>query len=312
MKTKLLISYHKRAKVFSDTILTPIHLGRALACRQPELHEDAGNNDFMWMCENMLGDDTGDNISTKNPLYNELTAIYWAWKNFDKLGNPDFIGFMHYRRHFVFKKNNKSYFQTAKIDTDYLEKLNYSKQNIENILSSCDFVTNTPHQRTSVYNHYKNAHNISELDTVLQIIDENYPDYNDAAKTYIFGNKAYFYNMFIFPKDIFFRYANWMFDILFKFEKTISVERMFVSERLTGIFFTKLLFEGLTQTCLPTMFITDAKPKFKVAVNQTKENLKYATQKKLGFKNRVYALRPLILFFLPSFVVRAYRNRKAK
>ncbi|MGY0336874.1 DUF4422 domain-containing protein [Limosilactobacillus fermentum] len=24
---------------------------------------------------------TGDNISQKNPTYNERTAIYWGWKN---------------------------------------------------------------------------------------------------------------------------------------------------------------------------------------------------------------------------------------
>lgn len=29
----------------------------------------------------MLGDDTGDNISEKRDMYNELTVQYWAWKN---------------------------------------------------------------------------------------------------------------------------------------------------------------------------------------------------------------------------------------
>ena len=36
----------------------------------------------------------------KNRNINELTALYWAWKNYDKLGNPDYIGLMHYRRQF--------------------------------------------------------------------------------------------------------------------------------------------------------------------------------------------------------------------
>ena len=39
----------------------------------------------------MIGDDTGDNISDKNREYCELTGIYWIWKNYDKLGNPDYI-----------------------------------------------------------------------------------------------------------------------------------------------------------------------------------------------------------------------------
>ena len=29
----------------------------------------------------MLGDDTGDNISAKKDMYSELTVLYWAWKN---------------------------------------------------------------------------------------------------------------------------------------------------------------------------------------------------------------------------------------
>lgn len=38
-------------------------------------------------------DNTGeDNISKYNVYLNEMTMIYWLGKNYDKLGNPDFIG----------------------------------------------------------------------------------------------------------------------------------------------------------------------------------------------------------------------------
>ena len=46
----------------------------------------------------MLHDDEGENISDKNPMYCELTAQYWAWKNLD----ADYYGFCHYRRYFNF------------------------------------------------------------------------------------------------------------------------------------------------------------------------------------------------------------------
>ncbi len=48
----------------------------------------------------MRGDDSGENISEKNPQYCELTPQYWAWKN----ENFDFAGFFHYRRYLSFDR----------------------------------------------------------------------------------------------------------------------------------------------------------------------------------------------------------------
>lgn len=103
---KILVGYHKPAVLLKDDILTPIHLGRALAT---EASKDGAmsQRDYQWMLDNMIGDDTGDNISKENRKYCELTALYWAWKNYDKLGNPDYIGFMHYRRHFILNEKAK-------------------------------------------------------------------------------------------------------------------------------------------------------------------------------------------------------------
>ncbi len=46
-------------------------------------------------------DDTGKNISGKNPYFCELTGLYWAVNNLD----ADYIGLVHYRRHFSTKKH---------------------------------------------------------------------------------------------------------------------------------------------------------------------------------------------------------------
>ena len=53
-------------------------------------------------CEGMMWDDVGENISAENDEDCELTAQYWVWKNYETAGNSEYVGVMHYRRHFVF------------------------------------------------------------------------------------------------------------------------------------------------------------------------------------------------------------------
>ena len=54
-----------------------------------------------WSRENLFFDDSGDNISSKNAVLNEMTSIYWFWKN--RLPADlriKYVGFNHYRRFF--------------------------------------------------------------------------------------------------------------------------------------------------------------------------------------------------------------------
>ena len=107
MNVKILVCYHKKDVLYKSNILVPIHCGRAVAT---EKHKDGQISaaDYDWLLRNTIGDDTGDNISKLNREVNEMTAIYWAWKNYDKLGNPDFIGLCHYRRLFNFADTTKN------------------------------------------------------------------------------------------------------------------------------------------------------------------------------------------------------------
>ena len=50
-----------------------------------------------WCVDHAESDAGGDDISCLNPLLNEMTSIYWFWKNKQL---PDYVGFNHYRRFF--------------------------------------------------------------------------------------------------------------------------------------------------------------------------------------------------------------------
>ena len=79
------VSCHKPTELFESELYQPIQLG-AKEARQ--------------RLEGMIYDDEGENISTLNPMYCEMTAQYYAWKNV----NLKYYGFCHYRRYFNFSK----------------------------------------------------------------------------------------------------------------------------------------------------------------------------------------------------------------
>ena len=71
MTIKIILATHKKYTLPQNYIYLPIRVGKALS------QENYGYQ----------GDDTGDNISNKNPYFCELTALYWGWKNL----NVDYI-----------------------------------------------------------------------------------------------------------------------------------------------------------------------------------------------------------------------------
>lgn len=218
-KVKILVGYHKPAQLLESDILVPIHLGRALAIKSSK--DGAMNkDDYQWMLDNMIGDDTGDNISSLNREFCELTAIYWAWKNYDKLGNPDYIGLCHYRR--LFKPEDIKNAHKYDIVAAY-EKI----------------------KTETIYSQFMNNHWCSCLDEACQLLTENNQSYERIAADYLKAHDGYFYNMFIMKKELFFEYCEFLFRPIMKLHKKIDYSNLtfynqrmpgFIAERLTGIF----------------------------------------------------------------------------
>ena len=67
----IVVATHKKSPMPKDSMYLPLHVGAA-----DKFNEDGTPLDFGYAKDN-----TGDNISTKNPNFGTQTGIYWAWKN---------------------------------------------------------------------------------------------------------------------------------------------------------------------------------------------------------------------------------------
>ena len=240
MKTKLLVCCHNESATGNDLVVTVL-AGAALAGREGVTCDFADND--------------GENISDRNPVYNELTVLYWAWKNYDKLGDPDRIGLMHYRRYFYFDPSVTDVRLRTTVGKEaFAEKARLTEDALGSFFQEGDFICPRPSRRTSVRRHYAMTHRIEDLDLAVSILKKHFPNYAEAADAYLGGEDNYFFNMFVFPKEIFFRYAEYMFTILEEYVRVKGEgERLFISERLTGIFIRQLIEEGLTPVYLPVL-----------------------------------------------------------
>lgn len=178
-----------------------------------------------------LKDNTGENISKKNPNYCELTGVYWIWKN----SNDKIKGLVHYRRYFNCSFNMKNII-TEKDVRKILEKydvilpfeMKLENTVLENYTAECGFQ--------------------KDVDLVRDIIKEKYPDYLETYDELWKDHKLRLFNMIISNGKIFDDYTQWLFDILFELEKRTDISNYndyqkriygFMSERLLNVYFRK-------------------------------------------------------------------------
>ncbi|EAI2525468.1 TPA: DUF4422 domain-containing protein [Campylobacter jejuni] len=271
---KILVGYHKPAELLKDDILTPIHLGRALATEASKDGE-MSKEDFQWMCENMIGDDTGDNISHLNRYLNELTGIYWAWKNYDKLGNPDYIGYAHYRRHFIIS-DNISDLVLHENGWPFIESIkniyNYRYDALYDIIKDIDLIIPEKFYLDSPLNlnfykykciedwypgivyHKQNVRLTIGYKLLIYLLKNN-EKYKNEVENFISGTSYYPCNMFIMKKELFFSYCSFIFELIFLvydiMKEDLEVrnthekrELGFCAEYLTSIFIQKNIKEN--------------------------------------------------------------------
>ena len=142
----------------------------------------------------IITDNTGQNISWKNPNYCELTVTYWAWKNQSNL----YKGICHYRRMLVLSESD--IYKCIKNDVDVILPL--------------PFVCYP--NATGQYKRYISENDINGLKNALYHIAPEYLSVWDKV-----DNESYFYNynMFIAKENVFNEYSEWIFNVLKYAEK---------------------------------------------------------------------------------------------
>ena len=278
-ESTLLITSHHKKDAFLDLLkerFLAVHVGKTLS-----------NLDL-----NIMADNSGENISSKNKTFCELTAFYWAWKN----TTSDYIGFMHYRRLFSTKnfilqkalmrmKYNFHYLRSTFVEFDInlclknsieLSNLADIKESIkglelfvQNDLRNYDIVL--PKKFYSKYlnveQQYRLYHNHDDLNLLMDLVKAKYPDIGVHIKDTLKKNELYTYNMFIMKRDLFNDYCEKLFDILFEMEKMIVLQNKndyqkrifgFLSERFFNLYIKHINKNNtLRITELETIFLKE-------------------------------------------------------
>lgn len=144
-------------------------------------------------------DNTGVNISRKNPNYCELTGLYWIWKNVD----ANIVGLCHYRR----------YFSIARISTS--QKYYLSTKRIKEIMQKNDIILpKRLYYRKNIMNSVRVAPNLEDLKEMRTAIEVLFPDYLDEYDFFLKQRSCYLFNMCIMKKQQFDEYCEWIFAVL--------------------------------------------------------------------------------------------------
>lgn len=210
----------------------------------------------------------------------ELLTQYYAWKR----EKADWYGFAHYRRYFSFAKRagGKPVVRCSYLNARTAAQFGLTEEErVRGIVCRCDVLTPVPlnYYIKSVYWQYEHGEFLhkEDLDAVLNIIKEDYPDYFSSAEKYLSGRYLYPCNMFAMKRELFCEYSEWLFGILKKFYAVRDMRALGYSaaerrapghlgERLFGVWLTHLRGRaGAKISRLPIVLFGDTSPRESLA-----------------------------------------------
>jgi hypothetical protein len=232
------VCYSKPYPALRDQFHHPIHVGRALA--EIEI--------------GFPGDDSGENISSKNRGYCELTGHYWAWKN-DR--TAEYVGLAHYRRLFMFAPITDatiSRFDRKPIPVE-ASAADFIRPAVASaLIGSADVVLPKPWRiRATLERQFIVSAPPGSSDDwaalwhlMIVALRRNYRPVHDGGQGALEGDAAgYFFNMFVMRRPLFEAYSAMLFDVLERVEDAARAlgipvlenrELGFLAERFMSIY----------------------------------------------------------------------------
>lgn len=269
---KILVCCHKKSELPESKLYLPIQVGKKRNNIELGIQSDCQIN----------GEDC-DNISEKNNIYCEMTAMYWAWKNIEKLySDIDYIGLCHYRRYFnvnwtmtdkikifiqkilymeaaLIKKRIYGVESMTKVNSVQCAEMKTNSKKLENFITKYDVVATYPFQILNcTTDMFFQVIGRKYIELMTEIVDEYFEKYSKSYHEQLESNKLYAQNMIVMKKDLLDEYCTFVFGVLDKHieytsERNICVDPMseltydrvsgYLSEILTSTFVRYAMME---------------------------------------------------------------------
>lgn len=183
MTVRMLVAAHAPAQVPADGLYLPVHVGHARSLIDLGLQPD----------------DVGDNISSLNDSYCELTAVYWAWRNLDAAA----VGLSHYRRYF-----------RGSLPGPRGRRILGSREAAD-LMHRYDVVLVRPRNYwvETVESHYRHGHHGEDLDALREALRQ-VPGDLAAFERVMVRRRMSPFNMFLMRREHFDAYCAWLFPLL--------------------------------------------------------------------------------------------------
>ena len=164
----------------------------------------------------------GKNITQYNNRLNELTGLYWMWKN----DRHEYVGLSHYRRFFGRDGH--------RIGADVIEDI-LVKDGFDIILS--DYLQLPLPVNLNIRMAVGNDLYMEAFGNILRAMAHHQPEYENAFISVLNGDRMYHKNMFVCRREIMERFCEWLFSFMLEATDNVDVSgRSDHEKRVCGFF----------------------------------------------------------------------------